>query len=97
MIMASSNYGILKHLVTHIINCIIDFPCDGGRIDYELISDTDLFELIKNKTSALSCSFSNDGKLLAIYCRDRKIRLFDVKTGKLKKTINETLQMYIDE
>ena len=68
-----------------------DFPSDNKRLAFETMSETDLFELAKNKTCALSTQFSNDGSKFAIYCKDRKIRLFDMKSGKLIKTYIETL------
>lgn len=35
-----------------------EFPTDGRRLAYELPSETDYFELPKNKTCVLSCSFN---------------------------------------
>ena len=61
-----------------------------------MISDTDFFELMKNKTSALAINFSDNGMMMAIFSRDRKIRLFNMKTGKLMKVYNESLQSYIE-
>jgi hypothetical protein len=55
------------------------------------MTDTDLLELVKSKTCALSISFSNSGLIMAMYCRDRKIRLFSVRTGRLIHTYDETL------
>lgn len=79
-----------------VLKLFIDFPCDSKRLSFELMTDTDLFELVKHKTCALSCAFSSDGSKLAMYCRDRRVRVFEVKTGKLKKIYNETLETYID-
>ena len=38
-----------------------EFPSDNLRIKFELVSDTDLLELVKNKTCALSLNLSHDG------------------------------------
>lgn len=35
-----------------------DFPSDGKRLTYELPSETDYFDLTKNKTCALACTFN---------------------------------------
>lgn len=73
-----------------------EFPSDNKRLQYELITSTDFLELAKAKTFALSMSISNSGDLIAVYARDRKIRIFNVVTGKLLKTIEEQTQIYID-
>lgn len=38
-----------------------EFPSDNLKIKFELVSDTDLLELVKNKTCALSLNISHDG------------------------------------
>jgi peptidylprolyl isomerase domain and WD repeat-containing protein 1 len=72
-----------------------DFPSDGKRVTFDFISGTDLMSLVKAKTFAMSCTYTES--LLAFYCRDRKIRVFSLKTGKLLRTLDETLQMYIEQ
>jgi peptidylprolyl isomerase domain and WD repeat-containing protein 1 len=61
-----------------------------------LISDTDFLDLVKAKTCVLSTALGNSGEIIAFYCRDRIIRIFAIRTGKLIKEIDETLQGYID-
>ncbi len=39
-------------------------------------------------------TFTNDGNKMALLSRDRKIRLFDVLTGKIFKTIDDSLDVY---
>ena len=79
-----------------------DFPESSDRLahkklSFDLISDTDFLpEFIRNKTCALSCTLSNNGLMIAFYCRDRKIRVFSIRTGKLVRSFDETLQSYID-
>jgi len=63
-------------------------------LGFETITETDLFELVEKETWALSMEFSRDGAKLAIYGRDRKLRLFNVYTGKLMKIFDETLAVY---
>ena len=69
-----------------------DFPADGKRITFDLISGTDLMSLVKAKTYALSCTFTES--LLAFFCRDRQIRVFALKTGRLLRTFDESLSFY---
>ncbi len=66
-----------------------EFPTDNKRLQYELITSTDFLELAKAKTFALSIAVSNSGDLIVVYARDRKIRIFNLLTGKLLKTIEE--------
>jgi WD40 repeat protein len=61
-------------------------------LDFNLVTDTDLLEIAKSKTFALSCAASNTGELIAFYTRDRKIRVFSIKSGKLLRTIDDSLQ-----
>ena len=66
-----------------------EFPTDNKRLQYDLITSTDFLELAKAKTFALSIAVSNSGDLIVVYARDRKIRIFNMLTGKLLKTIEE--------
>jgi len=71
-----------------------DFPADGKRVTFDLISDTDLMSLVKAKTYALSCTFTDS--LLVFFCRDRKIRIFWLKSGKLLRTLDESIASYVE-
>mmetsp|Transcript_52755 Transcript_52755/g.128841 ORF Transcript_52755/g.128841 Transcript_52755/m.128841 type:complete len:621 (+) Transcript_52755:164-2026(+) len=53
-------------------------------------SDTDLYELAKSKTTAMSLDVSPDGELFACLCADKHVRVFRCATGKLYKKIDET-------
>jgi peptidylprolyl isomerase domain and WD repeat-containing protein 1 len=53
-----------------------------------------LFTLVEKETYALSLDFSPDGETMAIFSPDRFLRLFSVKSGKLLKTLDETLDFY---
>lgn len=54
--------------------------------------DTDLYELVKNKTYPTDLAFSCKGDQFAILAADRKVRLFRFLTGKLFKVYDESLQ-----
>ena len=43
---------------------------DENRLGFELMSDTDYFDLATNQTYALAMEFSHDGVNLAIFGRD---------------------------
>ena len=59
---------------------------DDCRLNFEVLSDTDYCELVQKKTFASAIKFSRDGQLMAMYFHDRRIRIFEFKTGKLLKT-----------
>ncbi|CAM9904607.1 unnamed protein product, partial [Phaeothamnion confervicola] len=56
--------------------------------------ETDLYALQKAKTRACSISFSPDGAAMAITARDKKLRVFDFRTGKLRRVYDESLPIY---
>ncbi|KAK7868771.1 hypothetical protein R5R35_003621 [Gryllus longicercus] len=58
--------------------------------------DTDLFEFAKNGTVPTGMAFSPDGKKFATLSTDRKVRVFQFRTGKLIRVYSETLQNYTE-
>ena len=42
-------------------------------VTYKYKSETDLYELAKNKTTALSIDISPDGQLFACMCADKQV------------------------
>lgn len=46
------------------------------------------------KTVILNITFSRNGKVMATLSKDRKIQLFDFLSGKITKTIDESLDVY---
>ena len=62
---------------------------------FELMSETDYYALAQAETYALSMEFSPDWELLAIYCKDCKIRVFNFRSGKLIRTIDESIENLI--
>uniref|UniRef100_A0A1I7ZGK1 peptidylprolyl isomerase n=1 Tax=Steinernema glaseri TaxID=37863 RepID=A0A1I7ZGK1_9BILA len=67
------------------------------NVSFEFKSDTDLYELPKNKVYARSMAISPTGHTFALYCSDCRIRIFKVKSGKLLKVIDETLAQFIEK
>ncbi|XP_064604949.1 peptidylprolyl isomerase domain and WD repeat-containing protein 1-like [Liolophura sinensis] len=64
------------------------------RIGFDSKMDTDLYDFMKNKCIPTGLSFSPDGKLMATIATDRKVRVFNFLTGKLKKVLDESLQKF---
>jgi peptidylprolyl isomerase domain and WD repeat-containing protein 1 len=64
------------------------------NVHFESKMDTDLYEFAKLKAVVLSIAFSKDGRKMAIMSDDRKIRLFNFLSGKILKTIDESLNVY---
>ncbi|NJR13974.1 MAG: hypothetical protein HC779_07185 [Phyllobacteriaceae bacterium] len=71
-----------------------EFP--KKKLSWDSKMKTDLYEYAKMKSAPYCLKISPDGKLFATFGSDRTIRIFDMKSGKIVKTIDETLQTYID-
>lgn len=64
------------------------------NVTFESKMDSDLYEFAKNKTVVLNLEFTKDGKRMAVSSKDRKIRLFNVLSGKITQVIDESLEVY---
>ncbi|THG01970.1 hypothetical protein TEA_002536 [Camellia sinensis var. sinensis] len=69
----------------------LQFPEDG--VNFRLKSDTDLFEIVKCKTTVSTIEVSPDGKQFSITSPDRRIRIFWFRTGKLRRVYDESLEI----
>ncbi|KAK3041246.1 hypothetical protein RJ639_001529 [Escallonia herrerae] len=72
----------------------LQFPESG--VNFRLKSDTNLFEIVKCKTTVSSIEVSPDGKQFAITSPDRRIRVFWYRTGKLRRVYDESLEVAQD-
>ncbi len=61
-------------------------------VKWEYKTDTDLYEFAKCQTVPTGLSCSPNGKLMATIAKDRKVRVFNFLTGKLKKVLDESLE-----
>jgi peptidylprolyl isomerase domain and WD repeat-containing protein 1 len=66
-----------------------DFP-KNDRLTFKVKIDTDYFELLKKKTTALGACLSPNGEYLAIVCTDKQVRVFKFSSGKLIAAIDES-------
>jgi peptidylprolyl isomerase domain and WD repeat-containing protein 1 len=64
------------------------FPSDTVSFDSKL--DTDLYALAKAKTLAASLDVSRDGSQFAMFCADRRVRVFSFASGKLRRSYDES-------
>lgn len=64
-------------------------------ISFKFKSDTDLYALAKAKTYPTSMKMSPSGKQFVIMSKDKQIRVFELKSGKLKLQIDESAQSYM--
>lgn len=62
----------------------------AGAVSFRFKMDTDLYDLAKAKTRPCSITFSPDGKSMAITSRDKQVRAFDFRTGKLRRKYDES-------
>lgn len=67
-----------------------DFPKNNPRLSFKVKIDTDYFELLKKKTTAIGACLSPNGEYLAIICSDKQVRVFKFSSGKLYLTIDES-------
>lgn len=72
-----------------------EFPKE--KLDWDSKFETDLYEFAKMQSYPHCLKIAPDGKTFATYGADRFIRIFDMVTGKIVKTINESLQNYVDQ
>ncbi|KAL5021677.1 hypothetical protein ScPMuIL_000832 [Solemya velum] len=66
------------------------------NILWEHKTDTDLFELAKNKAQPTGLGISPNGKLFAAVSTDRKVRIFNFLTGRLSKVLDESLKRFTE-
>ncbi|KAJ9519253.1 hypothetical protein QJQ45_017913 [Haematococcus lacustris] len=59
-------------------------------VSFTMKLDTDLFELVKAKTSAHCLEVSKDGQQFVAVCADKRLRVFRFQQGKLRRVYNET-------
>ena len=93
---ACLNCGTLRLMVMPFIIKLlnIDFPVNQTKLSYSFMSETDLLMLASAKTCALTCAVSNFTDMLAVYGKDRLIRIFNLRTGRLIRTFDDSLASY---
>eukprot|EP00466_Bigelowiella_natans_P016177 jgi/Bigna1/57833/fgenesh1_pm.31_\ len=72
----------------------VDYKTPPSNVDWTYKTDTDLYDLRKNKTLPTSLAMSPNGKYFAITSDDRRIRVFKFATGRLIRMYDENLDMY---
>uniref|UniRef100_A0A9I9CK09 peptidylprolyl isomerase n=1 Tax=Cucumis melo TaxID=3656 RepID=A0A9I9CK09_CUCME len=72
----------------------LQFP--ENNVNFKLKSDTNLFEIVKCKTTVSAIEVSPDGKQFSITSPDRRIRVFWYRTGKLRRVYDESLEVAQD-
>jgi WD40 repeat protein len=55
--------------------------------------DTDLYDLAKAGTAPCSLALSGDGSSMAVLSKDKRVRVFDFKRGKLRRAFDESLKV----
>lgn len=83
-----------KGLIEYWSPTTLKFP--ESEVKFRLKSDTNLFEIVKCKTSVSTMEVSPDGKQFSITSPDRRIRVFWFRTGKLRTVYDESLEVAQD-
>lgn len=64
------------------------------RLQFTMKSETDLYELVKQRITAWNVSVSHRGEEFVLYCRDKKIRVFNFRRGKITRIYDESIEVY---
>lgn len=72
----------------------LKFPENG--VSFRLKTDTNLFDIVKSKTTVSAIEISSDGNQFAITSPDRRIRVYWFKTGKVRRVYDESLEVAQD-
>lgn len=67
-------------------------PPAEGAVKFTSKLDTDLYCLAKAKTHARSLEVSKDGQQFAMVCADSRVRVFNLPSGRLRRTYDESLE-----
>ena len=70
------------------------YQFESKAVRFSTKLDTHLYEFAKNKTVPFSLDFNKQGTMFATWGKDRKVRLFKFRTGKLFRTYDESIAMY---
>jgi peptidylprolyl isomerase domain and WD repeat-containing protein 1 len=71
-------------------------PAGGSEVTFKYKSDTDLYALAKDKAIPTNLAMSPRGDMFVVTTLDKKIRVFDYLTGKLKRVYDESVKVYAD-
>ncbi|ESR37539.1 hypothetical protein CICLE_v10028028mg [Citrus x clementina] len=89
-VISADDKGIIEYWSPH----TLQFP--ESEVSFRLKSDTNLFEILKSKTTVSAIEVSPDGKQFSITSPDRRIRVFWFRTGKLRRVYDESLEVAQD-
>eukprot|EP01133_Synstelium_polycarpum_P018254 gene18254-21844_t len=67
-----------------------DTYAEPTHVEFAYRLDTDLYDMMKSKTSAQSLEISHNGRYFATMGRDRKIRIFNYLSGRLHRVYDES-------
>ncbi|KAG9455056.1 hypothetical protein H6P81_007960 [Aristolochia fimbriata] len=84
----------IKGVIEYWCPTTLQFPED--RVSFRLKTDTNLFEIAKCRTPVSAIEVSPDGKQFAVTSPDHRIRVFWFRTGKLRRTYDESLEVAQD-
>lgn len=68
-----------------------DYKFPEDRVNFKFKTETDLYELAKNKCALHDLCITEDGMYFATLSNDRKVRIFKFKTGKMLKVFDESV------
>uniref|UniRef100_A0A915CQU2 peptidylprolyl isomerase n=1 Tax=Ditylenchus dipsaci TaxID=166011 RepID=A0A915CQU2_9BILA len=73
-----------------------NFEFPASSVGWEYKTDTDLYEFLKLKQLPACLKISPNGQTFAIIASDRRVYVFDLRSAKIVKKLDESLQRYIE-
>lgn len=86
IVVSTDKKGIIEYWSTE------DYALSKDERHFASKMDTDLFALLKAKTTCRSLAISPDGEKFACYCDDQKVRVFRFLDGKLSRVFDESIE-----
>uniref|UniRef100_A0A6G3MGS1 Peptidylprolyl isomerase domain and WD repeat-containing protein 1 (Trinotate prediction) n=1 Tax=Henneguya salminicola TaxID=69463 RepID=A0A6G3MGS1_HENSL len=93
VVVSCDTKGIIEYWSGYEERC--SFP--ASSVNFEFKSDTDLYELLKTHSYAISIAFSHSGTKFAIYTSDKHVIIFWFKSGKKCRVFDESTATFIED
>ncbi len=94
LVVSADAKGMLEYWSADLDDGEACYAFPRSKVAFKSKLDADLFELLKKKTSATSLDISRDGAKLAVVSKDKQVRVFDVRRGKLLRVYNESMEVF---
>ena len=94
LVVSADGKGMLEYWSSDLDDGDACYAFPRSKVSFKSKLDSDLFELLKKKTHATALDISHDGGKLAVVGKDKQIRVFDLRKGKLSRVYNEGMEVF---